>query len=290
PPLAAPTGEPAATGEEPLAAPAVRGRHPFTPPSRTRAFRGGANGDKLVYSAVVKGESNGVHNNGAVIRYGGLTLSNIEQPPGGDVGASWQEYWRELPDDDDPEPGTPIRAVARLALLLGVGLLAAGLIWAVMNARDHPVAVTKTAAQTEVLLEEEPADQVPAAPAATAAERADGSGLNSVRRKAALPKPAPPVARLSPSSAWLGSEERTGSFSLSCTGRCEITSATGTDGIDVSGTRFRVGDAYCLRKEAERGKITVRWTGRTTGDGRRTGGTTTAQGSLTMNVAWNGCR
>lgn len=277
-PLAAPTGD------EPLAAPAVRGRHPFTPLSRTRAFRGGANGDKLVYSAAIKGESNGVRSNGAIIRYGGITLSNIEQPPGGDGGAQWQEYWREPPDDDDPEAGTPIRAVARLALLLGVGLLAAGLIWAVMNARDHPVTLTKAAAQTNVLLQE-PSRRV----AEVTTESADGSGLKSMSRKADLPRPAPPVARLSSSSAWLGSE-RTGSFSLSCTGRCEVTSATGTDGIAVSGTRFRVRDASCFRRDVERGKITVRWTGTTTGDGRRTGGTTTAAGTLSMNVAWNGCR
>ncbi|SEG39652.1 DNA-directed RNA polymerase specialized sigma subunit, sigma24 family [Nonomuraea solani] len=274
----------AAADQEP-AAPAVRGRHPFTPPSRTRAFRGGANGDKLVYSAVTKGESNGSHSEGAIIRYGGITLSHFDQPPGGD-GAQWQEFWRDRPEDDDPEAGAPIRAVARLGLIVGVGLLAAGLVWAVLNARAHPATITKAAAQTSVLLEE-PSRWVAEV---TAPEPVVNAGLRAVPRKVVLPRPEPPVARLSPSSLWLGGK-RTGSFALACTGRCAITSATGTDGIDVKGTGFRV-DAPrsrfgCTeRASVERGTITVRWAGRATGDGRTTGGTTTAAGTLTMRVAW----
>ncbi|UBU10870.1 hypothetical protein [Nonomuraea gerenzanensis] len=264
-------------------APAARGRHPFTPPSRTRPFRGGAYGDKLVFTAATKGESNGTHHNGAVIRYGGITLSALEQQPNG-AGAQWQEYWR-LPadDDDDPEPGTPIRAVARLALILGVGLLAAGLIWAVLNAQAHPATLTKAAAQTSVLLEE-PSRWV----AEVTTHSAAGSGLQALPRKAALPRPEPPVARLSPSSMWLG-RERSGTFSLACTGRCAITSASGTGGIAVTGNRFRVRspqDACGVEPGVRRGKITVRWSGSTTGDGRTTGGVTTGGGTLTMNVAW----
>ncbi|MEV4174209.1 hypothetical protein [Nonomuraea sp. NPDC049709] len=282
----------AAADQEHPAAPAVRGRHPFTPPSRTRPFRGGAYGDKLVFTAATTGESNGVHSNGAVIRYGGITLSNLQQPAGGD-GAQWQEYWRNQPDDDDPEPGTPIRAVARLGLIVGVGLLAAGLIWAVMNAREHPVTLTKAAAQTSALLEEpsrwvaEVTTESPTGGTTGTTGGTAGSALKAMPRKTALPRPAPPVARLSPSSLWLGAE-RTGSFALSCTGRCEITSATGTEGVAVSGTRFRIRerDACDPRPGVERGKITVRWTGRTTGDGRRTGGTAAAGGTLTLNVAW----
>ncbi|MEV0380801.1 hypothetical protein [Nonomuraea sp. NPDC050643] len=310
-PTAATSGKPwsaagaAAADQEHPAAPAVRGRHPFTPPSRTRAFRGGAYGDKLVYSAVTRGESNGSASEGAIIRYGGITLSGLEQPPGGD-GVQWQEFWRDRPEDDDPETGTPIRAAARLGLIVGVGLLAAGLIWAVMNAREHPATLTKAAAQTSALLEE-PSRWVAdvttngaASGAASGAESGAGanattgattvSGLRAVARKADLPRPAPPVARLSPASAWLGSA-RTGSFELACTGRCAITSASATDDIAVSGTRFRVeaprSRSGCSEEPSvERGKITVRWTGSTTGDGRHTGGTTTAGGTLTMNVAW----
>ncbi|MEV0620782.1 hypothetical protein AB0I81_46180 [Nonomuraea sp. NPDC050404] len=288
-PLAAPVDIPADVpaddaGQEQQAAPAVRGRHPFTPPSRLRPFRGGAYGDKLVYTTSTKGESNGVHDQGAIVRYGGITLSSLNQGPNGD-GEQWQEFWRNPPEDeDDPEPGTPIRAVARLGLIMGVGLLAAGLIWAVMNAREHPATLTKAAAQTSVLLQE-PSRRVAEV---TTAEAAPASRLKAVPRKAELPRPAPPVARLSPSSEWLGAA-RTGSFSLSCTGRCEIISATGTNGIAVSGTRFRVReprDGCAAEPQVRRGQITVRWAGRTTGDGRRTGGTTTARGTLTMNVAW----
>ncbi|MFC7583242.1 hypothetical protein ACFQYP_05190 [Nonomuraea antimicrobica] len=285
-PLAAPTGD-VPIGDEPAAAPAARGRHPFTPPSRTRAYRGSPSADRLVYSAALKGESNGVHHKDAVIRYGGISLSGPDQPPGGDD-AQWREFWREQPEDDDAEPGTPIRAVARLGLILGVGLLAAGLVWAVMNAREHPATLTKAAAQTSVLLEQ-PARWVAEVTTKDAAGTSAGSALRAVPRKTALPKPAPPVARLSPASLSLG-QDRAGSFALSCTGRCEIVSASGTNGIAVSGNDFQIRESRSSSCDAEpavrRGQITVRWAGRTTGDGRRTGGTTAGGGTLTMNVAW----
>ncbi|AQZ69980.1 alanine-rich protein [[Actinomadura] parvosata subsp. kistnae] len=282
-----PDPEQAGAGLGPPGAPAVRGRHPFTPPSRTRPFRGGAYGDKLVYTTAIKGESNGTHQSGAIVRYGGLTLSALEQPANGDA-AQWQEYWR-LPadEDDDPEPGTPIRAVARLALILGVGLLAAGLIWAVLNAQSQPATITKTAAQTTLLLNA-PADPTVSATTQTLA----GSGLRSVPKKTALPRPAPPVARLSPPSLSLGSG-RSGTFSLSCTGRCAITSTSATAGITVSGHRFRIQaprDACELGAVERHGRITVRWTGHTTGDGRTTGGITRAGGSLTLRISWTSPR
>ncbi|MGI5288389.1 RNA polymerase sigma factor [Nonomuraea polychroma] len=290
-PIADPTtanpGEPwsaagaAAADQEHLAARPVRGRHPFTPPSRTRAFRGGVHGDKLVYSAALKGESNGFHKPpGEIIRYGGITLSGeLDELQG----RQWQEYWRDRANDDDPEAGAPVRAVVRLALILGVGLLAAGLVWAMLNAREHPATITKAASQTSVLLEE-PSRWV--AEVTTAAK----AGVTSVPRKAELPRPAPPRARLSPASVWLGSQ-RTGSFTLSCTGRCSITSAVGGDGIEVSGTRFRVREPVSRpgcgeRATVRRGKIVVQWAGKTTGDGTRTGGTTTAKGTLTLSVSW----
>ncbi|MDP4508662.1 RNA polymerase sigma factor [Nonomuraea turcica] len=178
-PTTATPGEPwsaagaAAADQEQPAAPPVRGRHPFTPPSRTRAFRGGVNGDKLVYSAALKGESNGFHKpEGEIIRYGGITLSDELADL---QSRQWQEYWRDRSGDDDPEAGAPIRAVARLALILGVGLLAAGLVWAMLNAREHPAIITRAASQTSVLLEDPRAQGVPQV--TTAVE----SGLTSVR-------------------------------------------------------------------------------------------------------------
>ncbi|MCK2217649.1 hypothetical protein MF672_028220 [Actinomadura sp. ATCC 31491] len=279
----------AAADQELPAAPAVRGRHPFAPPSRTRAFRGGAYTDKLVYTTALKGESNGhARTPDAIIRYGGITMSG---EPDGAAGKQWQEYWKE-PPDDDAETGAPIRAVARLALLMGVGLLAAGLVWALLNARDHPAVITKAAAQTSVLLER-PSKWVAKVTAPSAAPApAPGSGLTSVARAAELPRPAPPVARLSPASVSLGAA-RAGSFALACTGRCTIISATATPGLAVSGTRFRVREsadrASCGDPERS-GRIVVRWTGTATGDGVRTGGTTAAGGTLTLAVTWTAGR
>ncbi|MET9241805.1 hypothetical protein [Nonomuraea sp. NPDC003709] len=271
----------AAADQEPPAAPAVRGRHPFTPPSRTRAFRGGAYGDKLVFSAAIKGSGNGSHSEGAIIRYGGISLGgDLAELRDGQV----QEFWRDRLDDDDPEAGPPIRAVARLGLIVGVGLLVAGLVWAVVNAQKHPPTLTKASAQTGGLLDE------PSRWVAGVAPMAAGAGLTSMARKAELPKPAPPVARLSPATAWLGSG-RTGTFALSCDGRCEIVSAKGTDGITVSGNTFKVTaplprPGCSARSSVERGKITVQWAGRATGDGKTTGGTSAGGGTLTMSVAW----
>ncbi|MEO3868936.1 hypothetical protein ABGB18_08915 [Nonomuraea sp. B12E4] len=281
--------------QQPLAAPAIRGRHPFAPPSRTRALRAsspGAYGDKLVYSAALTGESNGTHSTGAIIRYGGIPLTGLDRRSGTDGanGANGadgvQEFWRDRPDEDDPEAGAPIRTVARLGLIVGVGLLLAGLIWAIMNAREQPAAITKAAAVESAVESADRAREPSRWVAGVTA--AAGSGIERVAKKVELPRPAAPVARLSPASAWLGAE-RTGSFSLSCTGHCEIVSATTTNGIAVSGTTFRV-TAPVPRSgcdtRVERGRITLRWTGRTTGDGRRTGGTTLAEGTLTMNVSW----
>ncbi|MEO3885515.1 hypothetical protein [Nonomuraea sp. B5E05] len=182
----------AAADQEPPAAPAVRGRHPFTPPSRTRAFRGGAGNDKLVYSAVIKGDSNGsAHGDGTIVRYGGIPLNGAVHGPlngrangranghvngranghvngspkshvnghangsGGGPGRDGaQEFWRDRPEDDDPDAGAPVRTVVRLALLFGVGLLAAGLVWALMNAGGQQAMITKAAAQPDVRLAE----------------------------------------------------------------------------------------------------------------------------------------
>ncbi|MFI6991602.1 RNA polymerase sigma factor [Nonomuraea wenchangensis] len=272
----------AAADQELPAAPAARGRHPFAPQSRTKAFRGGAYTDKLVYSTTLKGESNGhARSPDAIIRYGGITMSG--EPDG--AGKQWQDYWKE-PPPDDPEAGAPIRAVSRLALVLGVGLLAAGLVWALLNARDHPAVVTKAAAQTNVLLER-PSKWVAEVTAPTAQPVPAGrSGLSSVPRTAELPRPAPPVARLTPASISLGAA-RAGSFTLACTGRCTITSVSATSGLSVSGRDFRVREQAADCGDRNRtGRILVRWTGTATGDGVRTGGTSTARGTLSLAVSW----
>ncbi|AQZ63044.1 hypothetical protein BKM31_17650 [[Actinomadura] parvosata subsp. kistnae] len=104
-----------------------------------------------------------------------------------------------------------------------------------------------------------------------------------------LPKPPPPAASLSPSSMALGSS-RTGSFTLHCTtGTCAVTSATGSNGITVSGTRVTVAAPASrpgCTATTETGTATITWTGTTTGDGHTTAGTTTGGGTLTLTVTW----
>ncbi|MGW4404070.1 hypothetical protein ACWEJ6_08550, partial [Nonomuraea sp. NPDC004702] len=302
---------------------AARGRHPFTPTSRARPFRGGSPGDKLVYDNRAEGGLSGTVINGPggspvnspvtgplsapvgggeagggdgaaappgamIIRYGGIGWNG---EPGGldrfDGEAPWQEFWREQPAEPEEETEAPIRTVARLGLLLGVGLLVVGLVWAVLNARAHPAVVTRAAVQAAVPAETPTRWTAAIGPAA-------GSALSSLDRQADLPRPAAPTARVSPRSAWLGSG-RAGAFSLACTGTCRVVSATGTRGIVVDGTTFRVLDPRSRPgcpggPDVRRGRITIVWTGRATGDGLRTGGTATAGGTLTLKVGWTVAR
>ncbi|MGW3352875.1 hypothetical protein ACWDA3_57110 [Nonomuraea rubra] len=124
------------------------------------------------------------------------------------------------------------------------------------------------------------ADDGPQSPPATATR-----GPSTTRK---LPKPAPPAASLSPSSLTLGAG-RSGTFTLSCTGTCQISSGTGSAGITISGTRVTV-SAPASRPSCtattETGTATITWSGTTTGDGHTTEGTTTADGALTLTLSW----
>ncbi|NRQ35352.1 hypothetical protein HII36_26505 [Nonomuraea sp. NN258] len=330
---------------------AARGRHPFSPPSRTRAFRGGPQGDKLVFGAPI-GNTNGKPVNGktvngtvldahphtasppvngkgggegdgrgdgrAVIRYGGISwsgdLPGYGRPHG--EGVRLEEYWQTRQEDDDPEAGLPIRTVARVGLIIGVGLLVAGLAWAIVNAQQNPPTLTRAAAKGPLAappaaappvappaappvspLSSAPADppaasgddlRAPSGGQADAPSKQDtGGALRPMAKRVELPRPAPPVVKLVPASVRLGSG-RAGSFSLSCTGTCEVTSTSATRGIVVTGTTFRVKAprTHCAAPAVRTGRITVRWTATTTGDGVETGGTTSAKGTLTMRVSW----
>jgi hypothetical protein len=109
-------------------------------------------------------------------------------------------------------------------------------------------------------------------------------------QKVALADPRPPVARLSPSSINLGTR-RTGSFGLVCPGSCRITTVSGTKGIAVSAHAFRV-QAPASRPgcpgppATEFGKVTVRWTGTSSGDGQSTTGLVRGSGTLTLRLSW----
>ncbi|MFI6292003.1 hypothetical protein ACIBEJ_10495 [Nonomuraea sp. NPDC050790] len=288
-------------------------------------------------------------------------------------GAKWEEFWKDRPDEADPEARISVRSVARVGLLVGAGVLVAGLAWSGIHARPRPTTVSEAAApvprpvitlsepgsdpEVEVPPQENPVTVDPGqvipertAPPTTGstgtpADPDDGAtrkpsdtrssddspdpprepttsptrqptkqptksptkqpskqptkapdrgsakeSAQPMAKKVELPKPPPPSARLSSSSASLGSG-RSGSFALDCDGSCKITSASGSNGISVSGSSYTVG-APASRPgcpgapTSESGTITVSWSGTRTGDGSSTAGTTSGSGTLTMSVSW----
>ncbi|GAA0912065.1 hypothetical protein [Nonomuraea longicatena] len=306
-------------------------------------------------------------------------------------GGQWEEFWRNRPDESNPEARLSVRSVARVGVLVGAGVLVAGLAWTGMHTQVQPARVAGAAipqplpVPTESVIEVPPGATVPEQPPPSArrpedprdrarppttapvrAERPDdplrsptkaptkdsakdpakdptkapvkdpAKGPAKAPTKAPtkapnkapatreptrtperaqqrtptaeptrerqqalakpppLPKPPPPTARLSSSSASLGSG-RSGSLSLDCTGSCQITSASGSNGISVSGSSYSVSAPTsrpgCPGPDStESGTISVSWSGTTTGNGTTTEGTATGGGTLTMSVSWTVAR
>lgn len=277
-------------------------------------------GDKLVFSALVTAPP--------------PARDGRDGRDGGDGTEEWDEFWRNRPDEDDPEARISLQWLVRAALIVGVVMLVAGLVWAGVRQRQTPPAPTPaTGAPAGTGASQAPADpgtgsapadgaNVPADPGASGAPvgpgasrspagpsqadgaehgsahpwtspvPADGASQPSASQPSAVPKPAPapPVARIVPASVHLG-ERRSGTFKLICTGDCRVTSFSGSNGIEVSGNRFKVrvpaGRPGCAGPPVtESGVITVNWAGTTTGDGTTTEGTATADGTLTLMVSW----
>ncbi|MEV4836365.1 hypothetical protein AB0K05_17700 [Nonomuraea sp. NPDC049486] len=290
-----------------------------------------------------------------VTQYGDkLVFANppVESPAGGH-GETWDEFWRERPDEDDPEARISLQWLVRAALIVGVVMLVAGLVWAGIQSRQRQAPATPDPATGQspadpgatAGTEQAPADpqattdqdQVPADPRSTQvpadtsapADSEDtqapadtgpsGNALADARTSddpggaqtpadtgspadpadtaapvdaAARGKASPPapVAAISPTSVKLG-EKRSGTFRLTCTGDCRVTSFSGTNGIAVSGNAFTVAAPAARPGCAgppvtESGVVTVHWTGTAKGDGETTEGTTTADGTLTLMVSW----
>ncbi|NUW42910.1 hypothetical protein [Nonomuraea rhodomycinica] len=60
------------------------------------------------------------------------------------------EFWLERPGLADGDTRFTVRNVARVSLLVGVGLLVAGLAWSGLNARQHMPAISETGAEDPV--------------------------------------------------------------------------------------------------------------------------------------------
>ncbi len=235
------------------------------------------------------------------------------------------EFWRNRPDDFGPDGRFTIRSVATVGLLVGAGMLVASLAWSGLQSRQRPATSethTNRLSNTETLPAAPPANgpnvmlnptvvpppagvtatgpaPTPSAkggPSATAAPSNPESKLSDtptgeVRpQKIALPGPHPPVASLSPSSINLGTR-RTGSFRLVCPGDCKVTAVSGSKGIAVSAHAFRVrvpaSRPGCPGPPAtEFGRITVRWTGTSSGDGENTTGVARSSGTLNLRLSW----
>ncbi|MFG1683384.1 hypothetical protein ACGFNP_24670 [Nonomuraea sp. NPDC049269] len=235
------------------------------------------------------------------------------------------EFWRNRPDDFGPDGRFTIRSVATVGLLVGAGMLVASLAWSGLQSRQRPAMSethTTRLSNTGTIPAAPPANgpnvtlnptvvpppagvtatgpaPTPSAkgdPSATAAPSKPESKMSDtptgeVRpQKIALPGPNPPVASLSPSSINLGTR-RTGSFRLVCPGDCKITAVSGSKGIAVSTHAFRVrvpaSRPGCPGPPAtEFGRITLRWTGTSSGDGANTTGVARGSGTLNLRLSW----
>ncbi|WP_336213404.1 hypothetical protein [Nonomuraea sp. LPB2021202275-12-8] len=204
----------------------------------------------------------------------------------------WEEFWEERPDEDDPEARFSLQWLVRAALVIGLVMLFGGLAWSGIQDRSPEAATPAPVPTAQAPTAPEPVPTAEAAvPTAEASDRTPPSPTATPEQvKKTLPAPPAPVARLSPESVQLGTR-RTGTFTLSCTGVCQVTSFAGTNGIVISGNSFTV------RAPAERpgcsgppvtesGVITIGWSGAATGDGRSTEGTAAGDGTLTMIVSW----
>ncbi|MGI5273054.1 hypothetical protein ACQEUU_28165 [Nonomuraea sp. CA-218870] len=233
--------------------------------------------------------------------------------PTGGGGETWDEFWRERPDEDDPEARLSLQWLVRAALIVGVVMLVAGLVWAGIQNREAPPAPDPgTGRATAGSAPAHSPDAEPGAPWTTRAPADPGTADTGTTRAPADPgtadtgttrapadpdaadgrvpaiargdSPAPPVAAISPASVRLG-ERRTGTFRLTCTGECRVTSFSGSNGIAVAGNAFTV-RAPATRPGCagppvtESGVITVHWTGTAPGGGE------SADGTLTMMVSW----
>ncbi|WP_433517153.1 hypothetical protein ACQP2T_17325 [Nonomuraea sp. CA-143628] len=243
------------------------------------------------------------------------TDSDAEDGPGSEFWRNGQddqqtEFWRNRPGEYESDGRFSIRSIATVGLLVGAGMLVASLAWSGIQSRHQPEvpepqtklsgpgsapAVPPGSGSTPNLMLNPtvvpPPTDVPAAPTANPDSKMSDTVTGEVRpQKVSLPGPRPPVARLSPSSLNLGTR-RTGSFGLVCPGSCKITTVSGTKGIAVSAHAFRV-QAPASRPgcpgppATEFGKVTVRWTGTSSGDGQSTTGLVRGSGTLTLRVSW----
>ncbi|MFI7150615.1 hypothetical protein ACIBO2_37335 [Nonomuraea sp. NPDC050022] len=220
------------------------------------------------------------------------------------------EFWRNRPGEYESDGRFSIRSIATVGLLVGAGMLVASLAWSGIQSRHQPEvpepqtklsgpgsapAVPPGSGSTPNLMLNPtvvpPPTDVPAAPTANPDSKMSDTATGEVRpQKVSLPGPRPPVARLSPSSINLGTR-RTGSFGLVCPGSCKITTVSGTKGIAVSAHAFRV-QAPASRPgcpgppATEFGKVTVRWTGTSSGNGQSTTGLVRGSGTLTLRLSW----
>ncbi|MEV6155812.1 hypothetical protein AB0L53_36275 [Nonomuraea sp. NPDC052129] len=220
------------------------------------------------------------------------------------------EFWRNRPGEYESDGRFSIRSIATVGLLVGAGMLVASLAWSGIQSRHQPEvpepqtklsgpgsapAVPPGSGSTPNLMLNPtvvpPPTDVPAAPTANPDSKMSDTATGEVRpQKVSLPGSRPPVARLSPSSINLGTR-RTGSFGLVCPGSCKITTVSGTKGIAVSAHAFRV-QAPASRPgcpgppATEFGKVTVRWTGTSSGNGQSTTGLVRGSGTLTLRLSW----
>lgn len=110
-----------------------------------------------------------------------------------------EEFWRNRPDDTDPDTVITVRTVARVGLLVGVGILVAGLAWSGLNARQRMPVVNEVSAPGPAVspAPEERPSPGPAVAVPPPADAATGTGpeagTDTAPSLAASPAPATPL-------------------------------------------------------------------------------------------------
>lgn len=103
-----------------------------------------------------------------------------------------EEFWRNRPDEDPDDSAITVRTVARVGLLVGVGLLVAGLAWSGLNARQRMPSVSEVSASEPATT---PQGRPSPGPAVVVPPPAEGVPTGAAPSPSEIARPTPPPTR-----------------------------------------------------------------------------------------------